>query len=1127
MQRLLNDGWEFAKLASGSRLEDALRLRAEDWRAVDIPHDWLIGQSDRLYEDGDGWYRRVLRVPEADLDKVWLLRFDGVYMDCDVLLNGAVLATHRYGYTAFDVSLGGQLRAGENQLMVCVRHRAPNSRWYSGAGIFRDVTLSVLPGRHIAPDGVYARGEALPDGRWRLKVRVELTGDGPREALRISLPDAGLETTLADEGDCAEAAFLLEKPALWSCDAPNLYRLECQYGAQRVCLRVGLRQTAFDPNRGFLLNGAPLKLKGVCLHHDLGALGAAFNAVAFRRQIRLMKRMGANALRTTHNPPAARALDICDEEGVLVIDEAFDMWERPKTTFDYARFFPECWRADVASWVRRDRNHPCVILWSIGNEIQDTHVSARGAEVTAMLAAEAARHDPDGNAAVTLGSNYMAWEGAQRCADIVKLAGYNYGERLYAEHHAAHPDWVIYGSETGSTLSSRGVYHFPKAVNVLSEVDRQCSALGNSATSWGTQDLRACLIDDINTPWSMGQFLWSGIDYIGEPTPYHTRSCYFGMADTAGFPKDLYYQVQALWRSEPMAHIGVSWDWNPGQLIDVPVYTNGASCELLLNGVSLGRQAVNLRVPGESVPMWRVSYAPGVLEARAYDDEGHCVAEDARASHGDAVRLALRAERLNLRADGEDMAFIEVCALDADGRPVENASNRVLARVEGPARLMGMDNGDSADADGYRVSDRCLFSGRLLILVGAKDVPGEAVVRVSSEGLEGAALTLTLEAAACREGASRAFAEILEPSRPLCAIPARRIALTALDGAQLSPDHAKARFAARLLPANADAQPIEFRVVNAAGIEVPCAVATPVEGGVEVVGRGDGAAYLRATCNNGAAFPRVISQLELNLTGFGAAGLNPYEFVSAGLCDIRHGRVTAGNDKGVAFDREGESIAGFSNVDFGPVGSDEITLPIFALDGNPYNIELWLGDPWAGGRLLAALPYQKPSRWNEYQPETWKLPERLTGVQTLCFRMTCKLHLKGFCFARQSRAWLPLSAGSADAIYGDSFTRDGGAVRDIGNNVILRFDGMDFGDARDARLTIVGSTPLEQNPVQVRIANAAGETLVAQCSFLGGAPGPQRFDVRVLPGECSVTFVFLPGCQFDFEAFQFERIASV
>ena len=1129
MRRLLNDNWEFALLDVNSALSDALALPASAWRAVDIPHDWLIDDAADLYRSGTGWYRRTIDAPNGADGRVWLLRFDGVYMDCDVLLNGRALATHRNGYTAFDVDLTAALRPGENALTVCVRHVSPCSRWYSGAGIFRDVTLSTLPARHIVPDGVYVHCAPDIGGAWRVNVDIELEGAGEALPTRLSLSDPDgrpvASAALDDAGDALSASLVVEAPALWRCEAPNLYRLDVVRGDQAVALNVGLRQTGFDPKRGFILNGEPTKLRGVCLHHDLGALGAAFNAAAFRRQIRLMKRMGANALRTTHNPPAARALDICDEEGVLVVDEFTDVWEMSKTKYDYARFFPECWPADVRSWVRRDRSHPCVILWSIGNEIPDIHVGPRGEALTRELKSAVESHDPAGNARVTQGSNYMPWQGAQRCADLLKIAGYNYAEKYYDAHRAAHPDWAVYGSETASLLSSRGVYHFPADTKILADEDLQCSSLGNSSASWGTQDMRRCLADDLNDPASLGQFLWSGTDYIGEPTPYHTRSCYFGMADTAGFEKDVYYQVQAAWTDAPMAHIGMRWDWNAGQQIDVPVYTNAAACELFLNGASLGRQAVDRRVAEHSVARWQVPYEAGALTAVAYDESGAVVARDERLSFGDSAALALEAERGELLADGEDVAFVAVRAVDADGHTVENAADRVFVTVGGPARLLGLDNGDSTDADGYKVSDRRLFNGRLMILLGAADDAGEVVVRASSPGLAPAELRLPVQPARGRDGRGNARIAWDAPSGAPARVDVRRIDLIPDSPLALTPDRPGVFVRARLLPANADAQPIAWRVVNNAGIDSACAKAEPVEGGCRVTGLGDGSCRLRATCNNGAAHPRVISQLEMTVQGFGAAGLDPYGFIAGGLCDFTDGEITSGNEQGIAFARDGRSMAGYRNVDFGAAGSDEITIPVFELDSAPTEIGLWLGDPRDGGRLLAKLPYHKKSVWNTYQSQTWRLPERLTGMQTLCFELNHKIHMKGFSFARQSRAWLPLRAGDADEVYGDDFTRDGGAIRGIGNNVSIVFRDMDFGGARRARLAIVGATPLDVNPVQVRVCGLSGGEVLLECPFAGAGGREQAFETDLPGGVCNVTFVFLPGSRFDFERLQFAALS--
>ncbi|MCH5286354.1 MAG: DUF4982 domain-containing protein [Christensenellaceae bacterium] len=1121
MERLLNDGWSFVKLPCDAPLDEAAR-----WEPVDLPHDFLIGQAEDLYESCDGWYRRVLTVPEAAREQVWLLRFDGVYMDCDVLLNGETVVTHRCGYTAFDADLTGRLRPGDNTLTVRIRHRSPNSRWYSGAGIYRDVTLHVLPPRHIPLDGVYVTAEGQGD-LWRMSVRTELVGPEKGESLTHRLLDGQgacvAEAVLPAAGSAATALLTVASPRLWSCGEPNRYTLETTLGDQRIRQTVGFRRIELTPDRGLLLNGQPLKLHGVCLHHDLGALGAAFHLKAARRQLTTMKAMGVNALRTAHNPPARQVLDLCDELGILVVDEAFDMWERPKNPFDYARFFPEHAAEDVASWVRRDRNHPCLAMWSIGNEIVDTHLSERGEELTRWLAEETRRHDPGRNGHVTIGSNYMPWEGAQRCAELIEAVGYNYGEKYYDKHHSEHPDWVIYGSETASILSSRGVYRFPSRAGILSDEDLQCSSLGNSLTSWGTKDLRRMIADDLRTPWSLGQFLWSGIDYIGEPTPYHTRSCYFGMADTACFPKDFFYLFKALWTEEPVAHIGVHWDWNPGQLIDVPVMTNGAEAELLLNGRSLGRKAVDRLDPERCWPQWQAAFEPGELTLRAYDARGNLIAVDTRRTPGDSAAIVLTAEDSALYSGGDDMTFVTIGMADAKGLPVDNAVDRVQVRVSGAGRLLGLDNGDSTDREGYQTTTRRLFSGKLLAIIGAAEEPGTARIVVSSPGKADAALDIPVLPAAKTPGLSAAFRC---PEAPMPAErPVRKLELIPEGSTRLTPDRREVTFALRRWPADADPQPVRYRVTTEAGIDTACAeIVSEGPDRVTVRALGDGTVYLRATCDNGYDHPRVISQQEVFISGLGAPNLDPYGFVAGGLHDLSGGELGAGNEQGVSFARDGWSMAGFSRVDFGPVGSDEVTLPIFALDDKEYVMQLWLGDPRQGGERLADLRYQKPSRWNVYQPETYRLPRRLTGLQTLCFAMEAKVHLKGFSFTRQSRAWLPQRALGADAVYGDSFRRAEEGILGIGNNVTLIFGGMDFGEANRARLVIDGATGLHEQPVTIRCRDAEGQELTALAPFRGGERSEQAFEVDVLPGMCEVSFVFLPGSSFDFFGFRFERL---
>ena len=1118
MRILINDGWSFVKLPSGSTFADAEKTASEP---VDLPHDWLIWQEKNLYESADAWYSRTIKLPEHH-DPFVMIRFDGVYMDCDILLNGEIICSHPYGYTAFDAQLTGKIKPGENLLTVHIRHQSPNSRWYSGSGIFRDVYLVTLPEDHMIPDGIYLKEEET-NGIWMLNVYAETAGKTEQPFLCTVEDQDGIRVASGQgfpHNGKAAASLVIRQGRVWSPDDPYLYRLCVTYGKHTEAYRIGLRSVILDPDKGLFLNGEHIKLKGVCLHHDLGALGAAFHEKAARRQLNLMKKMGANAVRTSHNPPASAFLDLCDEMGMLVIDEAFDMWERPKTEYDYARFFPRWYKQDVASWVRRDRRHPCVIMWSVGNEIYDIHADIRGTEVTALLAQQVRIHDPLQHAYTTFGCNYMPWEGGQRCAEYVDAVGYNYGEKLYEKHHAVHPSWVIYGSETASVLSSRGVYHFPIEQSIMSDADRQCSALGNSNTSWGAESLQKMLSDDLRQTFSLGQFIWSGIDYIGEPTPYHTRSCYFGQADTACYPKDPYYLFQSYWTEQKMIHIGVSWDWNPGQMIDVPVMTNCDEAELFLNGNSLGRKKADLTDPEKALPTWKIPFCPGEITAAGYDQEGRQCCTDQRITSGDTDHYILSCEDPFLLSDGWDMTFITVSAADNEGHPVENARDRVRVTVTGGARLIGTDNGDSTDPDGYKSDCRRLFSGKLLIMIASNGLLQDAGIRISDTKGKYAEMSVPVKRSIMKTGIS-CIQRI--KSRPIPkTIHVRKVNIEELDPTTLTKDRPECRFRYTVLPVDATAREIAWQVTNAAGIESPFVRLQEDAGVITVRTHGDGQYYLRALCMEQEGCT-LISQIEFTAGGFGSPALDPYQYISAGLYDQHEGDIGAGNEKGIAFSRNAESTIGFSCIDFGKAGSDTITADIFALNDDPYELELLASSGSGQIRKIASLHYQKPSIWNVYQPETWTLPERLTGVQALYFRMHDKIHLKGFIFEKQQNAWIRHTAGSADTIYGDAFHRNGEMITGIGNNVTLTWQYMDFGSDRETVILIEGSTPLSVNTISIRIRNEAGDETTTAAEFAGGKEEKQHFRLNVPSGVCSVSFVFLPGSAFDFKAFTFYK----
>lgn len=1150
---LFNDGWEFAKQPLFTSCEE-VKQHPEVFVPVGLPHDWLIFQGTDLYENGTGWYRKrfVYRPGE---DEIAFLRFEGVYMDSVIYVNGERAMEWKYGYSTFEVPLTDRLKDGENEIMVSVNFQSPNSRWYSGAGIYRDVWLKVVKQTHLVSDGSYISVRPAGNGSWEMEISTEgifrqkgeirytLTERESGKAMPLDEKGTGefVVEARGQEGiQTITNTVAVPKVKCWSVEHPHLYDLKTELYLEGECVQterdtIGFCTKEFRPDQGFLLNGSKVKLNGVCEHHDLGCLGAAYNHRAMERKLEKLKAMGVNALRLTHNMFAPDVMELADSMGFLVVSEAFDMWERPKNLYDYGRFFPEWYPKDVASWVRRDRNHPSLILWSIGNEIYDTHVSERGQEVTKDLMREVRIHDPRKNAEITIGSNYMPWENAQKCADLVKVAGYNYSEKYYDEHHKKHPDWIIYGSETASTVQSRGIYRFPYSQSVLADVDEQCSALGNSTTSWGAKSSEACVIAERDHAFSCGQFLWTGFDYIGEPTPYHTRNSYFGQLDTAGFPKDSYYIYQAEWtdyRKHPMVHLFPYWDFNEGQLIDVRVCSNAPLVELFMNGRSQGTFEINHAHGSEKELSghWQLPFEPGEITAKAYDEYGNEIASETRYSFGEAEKISVKPDRTVLKADGRDLAFLEISMEDRDGHPVENATSRVFVRVSGNGYLAGLDNGDSTDREEYKTISRRLFSGKLLAVVAAGTEPGEIKVEISSSGMEPATVVLQAEACETEEGIG-ADAWRIDESRAqketeqYCEdIPVRALRLQASNGTILTPENAWTEVTAQICPENALDREVIWSVVDDGGIPSNLAKVESSGNCAKVTAVSDGEFRLRCMSKSGTQGIRIISEMNFSVNGFGEAYLDPYGFIAGGLYDYVQGTASNGNEHGVATSRDGETQVGFHNLDFGPFGSDEIQLPIFALTDEDYEILVYEGMPGEeGSERIGELHYQKPSIWNTYQPETYRLKKRLKRITSICFVLHAKIHLKGFSFTRLEKAYEKLLAVESDHLYGDSFCRKEDRVTEIGNNVTLEYTDMDMGEQGASGIVVCGYTPMEKNMIQIRFTSEEEEItqIVEFCH--SEQETEQEFSLQPVSGTWNVSFVFLPGSNFDFHWFRFVK----
>ena len=1127
---LFNDGWQFCLCDIGTELS---ALPGRHWYDVELPHDWLINDASKLYETGEGWYRRSLPCSAEQLSGRVLLNFDGVYMNSTLFVNGKEAGSWTYGYSAFEHDITDFLHEGENELLLRVSHQSPNTRWYSGAGIFRDVMLKLRPAAYIGTNGVYIHSAPQPEGGWTTEVETDVVGEASdiRMLLEVfdpagtSMGGYGLEAHFDGGHEKFTASFNSTDPELWSVDDPMLYTLKISlYSGSELldCVNesFGYRTAEFDPDRGFLLNGEPMKLHGVCMHHDLGALGSALNEAALARQLRIMKEMGVNAIRTSHNMPARQLVQLCDEMGLLVDSEAFDMWEKPKTEFDNHRFFTEHAERDVRSWIERDRNHPCIIMWSIGNEINDT-IDPHGLDITKRLYEYVLKYDPKGNAAPTIGSNYMGDENAQKCSDVVKLAGYNYSEYLYDEHHAKYPDWVIYGSETASAVRSRGIYRFPAELPLLTGEDCQCSSLDNSVVGWGSSAMKSWRLDR-DCPFCCGQFIWTGFDYIGEPTPYNTKNSYFGIVDTAGFPKDIYYFYQSVWVSpeqKKVLHIVPSyWDFIPGQEIDVLIYSNARDVELFLNGKSIGSHVMELETSQDMRAHFKVPFEPGVLRVVGHFEDGSECSEVLH-TPSDPATVVLTSDKETLLADGRDIAFVEISTVDVNGIPVGNARNRIRVEVSGAGRLVGLDNGDSTDYDSYKGDNRRLFSGKLLAMVESTLEPGEITVRAYSEGLETAELRLCSEGCGEVRGVSVVTGNGFPAVCPAytAEVPARLL-LPEVDINRFDPERRSAEVRAKLLPENCTYDDISWSVVRRNGVESNLAQVEGSGRSAVVTAKGDGEFFVRAMVHNGAEHPQVIADIPFTAEGLGAAVRDAYSFISASTLDSSNVPTNIIED-GALSNFDGRTVMTYSDIDFGKTGSQIISLSVGTCFDMP--VEVWEGTP-DDGKLICRVDFGNNGHWCGFAGQDFALAERLTGVRTISVVIDSRVIFGGFSFVPIERAYDTNWVGEADSVYGDDYRIDGRRVADIGNNVIINYEGLDFGEGGSEALIISGETGNPMNQIQLRYTPAGGAQKTVLLEFQQDGGREQRFDIPKLSGVNDVSFVFMPGSRFDFDWFRFE-----
>ena len=773
-----NTDWKF-NLSDNPSYKEAGFIDSS-WRKLDLPHDWSIegnfsehasaGIGGGALPGGVGWYRKSFQLPISDSNKKVYITFDGVYQNSEVYINGNFLGKRPNGYISFQYDLTPFLAYGDEMNVIAVRcdnSDQPNSRWYSGSGIYRNVWLLKtnkihvdLWGTHITTP--YVTGEKA-DVELAIKIK-NTTGSDAQLDIETKIIDPTGKLVAKEHSSVkvemnsvldVNQKFVVKSPKLWSVETPDLYKAVNYIKRKNKVIDVyettfGLRFFEFNSEQGFLLNGEQVKIKGVCNHHDLGALGAAVNKRAIERQLEILKEMGCNGIRTAHNPPSPDLLELCDQMGFIVQNETFDVWAKKKVKNDYSIYWDEWHVQDLTDHLLRDRNHPSVFSWSIGNEILEQWDST-GTTIAKELAGIVKQYMPD--MPVTSGLNHPYPDNYIIKSGALDLIGFNYKHQDFEIFKETFPGEVFIGTETTSSLNSRGEYDFPS-----DSIRRwpyqwdipfydgmpgnKCSSYDNCSAPWGSTHAESWQIIKKHDFLS-GMYIWTGFDYLGEPTPYQwpSRSSYFGIIDLAGFPKDAYYMYQSEWTDKPVLHLFPHWNWEEGQVIDVWAYTNFDEVELFLNDVSLGKKS---KQGDNTHVVWNVPFEKGTLKAIGTNADGQ-TKEVYVNTAGKPERLKLDADRAIIKADGSDLCFVTVEVVDSAGNIVPNASNLVHFEVGDLAEIVGVDNGLQTSMEPFKVNYRSAYNGKCLVILQAGNQKGSAMLRATSALLKEALIEIKIQ----------------------------------------------------------------------------------------------------------------------------------------------------------------------------------------------------------------------------------------------------------------------------------------------------------------------------------------------------------------------------------------------